>query len=329
MRRTFECFSDAAEAHAAAGNLDASSNARLGALRCAEQAMDLLEFRALAKLRDGRQGERPTSSLSEFTEDETRFVRALVAAGRADDVRNHFAGASLAVAFARDAFAPALAGALIRKSERREPTAEDAPDARDVLERAGPTDSGDPDPDRRVPVVSESACWRRLSFALRAVDAQRKLGALAVTWRPRGVVGEAPGDAAGPGESLGATRAAGYAAPSALPAGTHRAFRKARGAFLRTYLDLLIARFAARRRGISEEGGGTPNDTNDANETVPPRVAAAGAALRVEPLMLQFSVGAFGDLMAEDEAFAAAEADEETREARRARSAEANGETND
>jgi hypothetical protein len=45
--------------------------------------------------------------------------------------------------------------------------------------------------------------------------------------------------------------------------------------------------------------------------------------------MLQFSVGAFGDLMAEDEAFAAAEADEETREARRARSAEANGETND
>ena len=100
MRRTFECFSDAAEAHAAAGNLDASSNARLGALRCAEQAMDLLEFRALAKLRDGRQGERPTSSLSEFTEDETRFVRALVAAGRADDVRNHFAGASLAVAFA-------------------------------------------------------------------------------------------------------------------------------------------------------------------------------------------------------------------------------------
>ena len=116
---------------------------------------------------------------------------------------------------------------------------------------------------------------------------------------------------------------------AALPAGTHRAFRKARGAFLRTYLDLLIARFAARRRGISEEGGGTPNDTNDANETVPPRVAAAGAALRVEPLMLQFSVGAFGDLMAEDEAFAAAEADEETREARRARSAEANGETND
>ena len=329
MRRTFECFSDAAEAHAAAGDLDASSNARLGALRCAEQAMDLLEFRALAKLRDGRQGERPTSSLSEFTEDETRFVRALVAAGRAEDVRNHFAGASLAVGFARDAFAPALAGALIRKSERREPTAEDAPDARDVLERAGPTDSGDPDPDRRVPVVSESACWRRLSFALRAVDAQRKLGALAVTWRPRGVVGEAPGDAAGPGESLGATRAAGYAAPSALPAGTHRAFRKARGAFLRTYLDLLIARFAARRRGISEEGGGTPNDTNDANETVPPRVAAAGAALRVEPLMLQFSVGAFGDLMAEDEAFAAAEADEETREARRARSAEANGETND
>ena len=97
--------------------------------------MDLLEFRALAKLRDGRQGERPTSSLSEFTEDETRFVRALVAAGRADDVRNHFAGASLAVAFARDAFAPALAGALIRKSERREPTAEDAPDARGVLER--------------------------------------------------------------------------------------------------------------------------------------------------------------------------------------------------
>ena len=327
MRRTFECFSDAAEAHAAAGNLDASSNARLDALRCAEQAMDLLEFRALAKLRDGRQGERPTSSLSEFTEDETRFVRALVAAGRAEDVRNHFAGASLAVAFARDAFAPALAGALIRKSERREPTAEDAPDARDVLERAGPTDSGDPDLDRRVPVVSESACWRRLSFALRAVDAQRKLGALAVTWRPRGVVGEAPGDAAGPGESLGATRAAGYAAPSALPAGTHRAFRKARGAFLRTYLDLLVARFAARRRGSEEEGA--PNDTNDANETVPPRVAAAGAALRVEPLMLQFSVGAFGDLMAEDEAFAAAEADEETREARRARSAGANGETND
>ena len=331
MRRTFQCFSDAAEAHAAAGNLDASSNARLGALRCAEQAMDLLEFRALAKLRDGRQGERPTSSLSEFTEDETRFVRALVAAGRAEDVRNHFAGASLAVAFARDAFAPALAGALIRKSERREPTAEDAPDARDVLERAGPTDSGDPDLDRRVPVVSESACWRRLSFALRAVDAQRKLGALAVTWRPRGVVGEAPGDAAGPGESLGATRAAGYAAPSALPAGTHRAFRKARGAFLRTYLDLLVARFAASpRRGVSEEGA--PNDTNDANqknETVPPRVAAAGAALRVEPLMLQFSVGAFGDLMAEDEAFAAAEADEETREARRARSAGANGETND
>jgi hypothetical protein len=328
MRRTFECFSDAAEAHAAAGNLDASSNARLGALRCAEQAMDLLEFRALAKLRDGRQGERPTSSLSEFTEDETRFVRALVAAGRAEDVRNHFAGASLAVAFARDAFAPALAGALIRKSERREPTAEDAPDARDVLERAGPTDSGDPDLDRRVPVVSESACWRRLSFALRAVDAQRKLGALAVTWRPRGVVGEAPGDAAGPGESLGATRAAGYAAPSALPAGTHRAFRKARGAFLRTYLDLLVARFAGSpRRGISEEGA--PNDANDANETVPPRVAAAGAALRVEPLMLQFSVGAFGDLMAEDEAFAAAEADEETREARRVRSAGANGETND
>ena len=279
------------------------------------------------KLRDGRQGERHVF-LSEFTEDETRFVRALVAAGRAEDVRNHFAGASLAVAFARDAFAPALAGALIRKSERREPTAEDAPDARDVLERAGPTDSGDPDPDRRVPVVSESACWRRLSFALRAVDAQRKLGALAVTWRPRASSARLRRRRR-PGESLGATRAAGYAAPSALPAGTHRAFRKARGAFLRTYLDLLIARFAARRRGISEEGGGTPNDTNDANETVPPRVAAAGAALRVEPLMLQFSVGAFGDLMAEDEAFAAAEADEETREARRARSAEANGETND
>ena len=327
MRRTFECFSDAAEAHAAAGNLDASSNARLGALRCAEQAMDLLEFRALAKLRDGRQGERPTSSLSEFTEDETRFVRALVAAGRADDVRNHFAGASLAVAFARDAFAPALAGALIRKSERREPTAEDAPDARDVLERAGPTDSGDPDPDRRVPVVSESACWRRLSFALRAVDAQRKLGALAVTWR-RGRRRRAPGGA--PARGVTRRDAGGRVRRALGPArGDAPRIPQGAGRFLRTYLDLLIARFAARRRGISEEGGGTPNDTTDATDTVPPRVAAAGAALRVEPLMLQFSVGAFGDLMAEDEAFAAAEADEETREARRARSAEANGETND
>jgi hypothetical protein len=43
-----------------------------------------------------------------------------------------------------------------------------------------------------------------------------------------------------------------------------------------------------------------------------------GAALRVEPLMLQFSVGGFRDLMAEDEAFVAAEADEDVREARRA-----------
>ena len=317
MRFTFACFADAAEAFAAEGNLEAASNARARAMRCAERAMDLLEFRASAKPRDGRGGERPTSSLFEFTADETRFVRALVAAGRVEDVRNHFAGASLAVALARDAFAPALAEELLES--RRE--------------RARPTDRG-----RRSPVVSESACWARLSFALRAVDAQRKLGALAVTWRPRGVVGEAPGDAAGPGESIGATRAAGRALPSALPAGTHRSFRAARGAFLRTCLDLLVARFAARDDGETLEtregervavagdarSGGETSGAVSPSETI----AAAGAALRVEPLMLQFSVGAFRNLMAEDEAFVAAEGgDEDAREARRARSAGATGET--
>jgi hypothetical protein len=282
MRRTFACLTEAAEARAAAGKEKESADARLAALRCAEQAMDLLEFRSLAKLRDGRLGERPPSSLSEFTADETRFARALVDAGRAEEVRTEFAGASLAVAFARDCYAPALAGEFIRET------------------------SND-DTDDTCDIVSESACWRRLSFALRAVDAQRKLGALAVTWRPRGVVGETPEDAPGPGESLGATRAVGYAVPAALPKGTHRAFRAARGAFLRTYLDLLVARFAALGEG-NEKG----------HETVAPRVAAVGAALRVEPLMLQFSVGGFRDLMAEDEAFVAAEADEDVREARRA-----------
>jgi hypothetical protein len=279
MRRTFACLTEAAEARAAAGKEKESADARLAALRCADQAMDLLEFRSLAKLRDGRLGERPPSSLSEFTADETRFARALVDAGRAEEVRTEFAGASLAVAFARDCYAPALAGESIRETSN----------------------------DDTCDIVSESACWRRLSFALRAVDAQRKLGALAVTWRPRGVVGETPGDAPGPGESLGATRAVGYAVPAALPKGTHRAFRAARGAFLRTYLDLLVARFAALGEG-NEKG----------HETVAPRVAAVGAALRVEPLMLQFSVGGFRDLMAEDEAFVAAEADEDVREARRA-----------
>ena len=339
MRFTFACFTEAAEAFAAEGNLEASSSARLGALRCAEQAMDLLEFRALAKPRDGRQGERPTSSLSEFTAEETRFARALVAAGRVEDVRNHFAGASLAVAFARDAYAPVLAGELMRsrrERERREPTTSAARAERATATSGAPEQKSDVRAERPTsPLISESACWRRLSFALRAVDAQRKLGALAVTWRPRGAVGETPGDAAGPGESLGAMRAAGYAAPSALPAGTHRAFRFARGAFLRAYLDLLVAWFAARGdvdASLEGERVALPGDERSGGESaernVLSRVAAAGAALRVEPLMLQFSTGAFRNLAAEDEAFVAAEGgDEDAREARRARSAGGTGET--
>ena len=107
---------------------------------------------------------------------------------------------------------------------------------------------------------------------------------------------------------------------------------------MRTCLDLLVARFAARDDGETLEiregervavagdarSGGETSGAVSPSETI----AAAGAALRVEPLMLQFSVGAFRNLMAEDEAFVAAEGgDEDAREARRARSAGATGET--
>ena len=84
----------------------------------ASMAMNLLEFRLLATLRDARSGESPPSSLFELTDEESRFFDVLLARGLADELWT-FLGAPLAVTLARDHFLPALERARRRRERRR------------------------------------------------------------------------------------------------------------------------------------------------------------------------------------------------------------------
>ena len=300
LHMQFKAHLEMASAAVAVGDLDAVPRARADALASAGEAMDLVEFRTMAKLRDGRQGELPTSSLLELTDDETRFIDTLCQSGRTQDVK-FVCGASLAVALADEAFAPALAEVVRMARSRNESGTGDSGTTRDSrteksyvpdpLTSHGQAKEDTPD--------FETLCWQRMSTALRAVDAQRRLGALAVRWRPRGVVGESFGDVPGPNEHKGSTRHHGYAVPAALPKGTHVQFRLARARFLRKYLDLLIGRFVGSG---GETGGGDGSKTKDSTDN---KVSLVGDALRVEPLLLQFSVGGFRDLMVNDEVFVA------------------------
>ena len=285
-------------------DLETIQSARSDALRSAGDAMDLLEFRALGKFRDGRLGERPPNSLLELTDDETRFVLKICEHGRVEDVK-FVCGASLAVALAEEAFVPALAEVVRTKART---TSENGQGNESEIELD--------DQSSKEKIYFETLCWRRMSTALRAVDAQRKLGALAVRWRPRGIVSDAFGDVPGPTEFVGSARHAGYAVPAVLPVGTHTAYRVARGQFLRKYLDLLVARFVGVEKGDDVR---LYTHLDSKTPVVSARVAAVSAALRVEPLLLQFSVGGFRDLMVLDEEFVVEVGGEEDIEARRQR----------
>ena len=126
-----------------------------------------------------------------------------------------------------------------------------------------------------------------MAIGLRAVDAERRLGALLVRWRPRGsVVGSNPDvdddDAPGPGESPGETRALGVVAPATLPEGTRASFRRSRAAFLRRYFAALKRRFAP---------GADPAE----------RARAMRDALRCHPSVLEFASGGYREMMDEDD----------------------------
>ena len=257
----------------------------------ASAAMDLLEFRLLAKLRDARSGESPPSSLFELTDEESRFFDVLLARGLADELWT-FLGAPLAVTLARDHFLPALeraetetnANANATRPGRREDEDEDEDAADDVDDTVDTPDASS----------STAALWRGVAIGLRAVDAERRLGALLVRWRPRGsVVGEPDADAdadadddaddaPGPGESPGETRALGTAAPATLPEGTRAAFRRSRSAFLRHYFAALKRRFAP---------GADPAE----------RARSMFDALRSNPLVLEFASGGYREMMDEDD----------------------------
>ena len=175
---------------------------RARAVSYASTAMNLLEFRLLATLRDARSGESPPSSLFELTDEESRFFDVLLARGLADELWT-FLGAPLAVTLARDHFLPALerAETETRASSTKPEGRDDA--AADTLD------------------ALTAASWRGVAIGLRAVDAERRLGALLVRWRPRGsVVGSNPDvgddDAPGPGGISGETRALGVVAPATL-----------------------------------------------------------------------------------------------------------------
>jgi hypothetical protein len=76
------------------------------ALAYASDAMDILEFRLGTRMRDGRSGENPVSSLFELTAEETSFLSVLIATGQAELWT--FLGAPLALSLARNVFLPVL-----------------------------------------------------------------------------------------------------------------------------------------------------------------------------------------------------------------------------
>ena len=234
----------------------------------ASTAMNLLEFRLLATLRDARSGESPPSSLFELTDEESRFFDVLLARGLADELWT-FLGAPLAVTLARDHFLPAL-----ERAETETRASSTKPEGRDAAAAADTLDT------------LIAASWRGVAIGLRAVDAERRLGALLVRWRPRGsVVGSNPDvddDAPGPGESPGETRALGVVAPATLPEGTRASFRRSRAAFLRPYFAALKRRFAP---------GVDPAE----------RARAMRDALRCHPLVLEFASGGYREMMDEDD----------------------------
>ena len=102
----------------------------------ASTAMNLLEFRLLATLRDARTGESPPSSLFELTDEESRFFDVLLARGLADELWT-FLGAPLAVTLARELEAPRSSEPIRRRERRTNPDREDAPPPPTPLDTLG------------------------------------------------------------------------------------------------------------------------------------------------------------------------------------------------
>ena len=166
----------------------------------------------------------------------------------------------------------------------------------------------------------EGQCWRRVAVALKVIEAAWSLGALATVWRERETVGTAtetaakaggdstttaPDDASGAENEDGdggddengadgaegvdvddsggkdpraSASRAGHPVPVPLPEGTHRFFRQLRGAFLASYFNLLMRRFV-------------PGNTEAE------KMASMVGVLQTNPLMLQFSMSGFRDIL--------------------------------
>ena len=92
-------------------------------------------------------------------------------------------------------------------------------------------DAGDASADL---VPSDAECYRRVLFALRAVESAARLGCLSAEWRASGA------DDAG-SVALSVTDSEGFAAPAATPRGTHAAYLASRDAFLRGVRALVAA----------------------------------------------------------------------------------------
>ena len=212
-------------------------------------ALDALEFRGRTERRDGQR------SLFELDESERAlFARRFFTRGGGEgreDMRDQawtFLGAPLAVTLARDWFLARLLERAHAKTARRVRRADasgdgggpegtgpsdagNGADAGDGADAGNGADAGDASADL---VPSDAECYRRVLFALRAVESAARLGCLSAEWRASGA------DDAG-SVALSVTDSEGFAAPAATPRGTHAAYLASRDAFLRGVRALVAA----------------------------------------------------------------------------------------
>jgi hypothetical protein len=199
----------------------------------ASRAMDVLEFRLDTTFRDARPGERVVPSLFEMADPEELAFFTVLCVACEDPVPelSAFLGPSLTLRLASDVFLP----------------------------RLFKTDG-----------VGAAEDWRRLDVALRVVETEWRLGAIATVWREGGVNGE---------------RGAAEVAP--VPSGVVERYKAARALFLRAYYALLVKKFAP----------GETDDEKRAHATSWSKEMRAVA--QVNPFVLSFVSSGYRDVLSD------------------------------